>query len=160
MAFDCYLKIDGIPGESTDDDHADWIDVLSFSHQVAQPIAGARADSVERVDHGLFTVTKCLDAASPLLSLACCKGDYKSEATLSLNEAGGDRLEYMVYKLTDVVIAAVRPGGSGMGGEKPMEEVSLAYGAIQWTYTKKTREDGTGGGQVSEGWNLKTNKPL
>ena len=25
MAFDAFLKIDGIPGESTDDKHKDWI---------------------------------------------------------------------------------------------------------------------------------------
>ena len=30
MAFDAFLKIDGIPGESTDDKHKDWIEVLSF----------------------------------------------------------------------------------------------------------------------------------
>ena len=30
MAFDAFLKIDGIPGESTDDKHKDWIEILSF----------------------------------------------------------------------------------------------------------------------------------
>jgi hypothetical protein len=32
MAFDAFLKIDGIPGESTDDKHKDWIEILSFAH--------------------------------------------------------------------------------------------------------------------------------
>jgi bacteriocin-like protein len=27
-AFDRFLKIDGIPGESTDDKHKDWIEIL------------------------------------------------------------------------------------------------------------------------------------
>ncbi len=31
MAVDYFLKIDGIAGESTDDKHKEWIDVLSFS---------------------------------------------------------------------------------------------------------------------------------
>ena len=26
MAFDCFLKIEGVPGESTDDKHKDWIE--------------------------------------------------------------------------------------------------------------------------------------
>ena len=30
MAFDGFIKIDGIPGESTDDKHKDWIEILSF----------------------------------------------------------------------------------------------------------------------------------
>jgi hypothetical protein len=29
-AFDSFLKIDGIPGESTDDKHKDWIEVISY----------------------------------------------------------------------------------------------------------------------------------
>ena len=29
MAFDAFLKVDGIPGESTDDKHKDWIEILS-----------------------------------------------------------------------------------------------------------------------------------
>ncbi|WP_353327541.1 type VI secretion system tube protein Hcp, partial [Chitiniphilus shinanonensis] len=27
MAFDAFIKIDGIPGESTDDKHKDWIEI-------------------------------------------------------------------------------------------------------------------------------------
>ena len=31
-AYDAFLKIDGIAGESTDDKHKDWIEILSFNH--------------------------------------------------------------------------------------------------------------------------------
>ena len=31
MAFDAFIKLDGIPGESSDDKHKDWIEILSFS---------------------------------------------------------------------------------------------------------------------------------
>lgn len=27
MAFDAYMKIDGIPGEATDSNHQDWIEM-------------------------------------------------------------------------------------------------------------------------------------
>jgi hypothetical protein len=30
MAFDTFLKIDGIPGESTDDKHKDWMEISLF----------------------------------------------------------------------------------------------------------------------------------
>jgi type VI secretion system secreted protein Hcp len=30
MAFDAFIIIDGIEGESTDDKHRGWIEVLSF----------------------------------------------------------------------------------------------------------------------------------
>ncbi len=41
MAVDMFLKIDGIPGESTDSKHKDWIEVLSYSFGASQPSAGA-----------------------------------------------------------------------------------------------------------------------
>jgi len=47
MAGDCFLKIDGIPGESTDDKHKDWIEVMSYSHGVSQ-MAGGEDDATIR----------------------------------------------------------------------------------------------------------------
>ena len=41
MAFDTFLQIDSVQGESTDDKHKGWIEVFSFSHGVAQSGAGA-----------------------------------------------------------------------------------------------------------------------
>ena len=37
-AVDFFLKIDDIPGESTDDDHKGWIEITSFSHAITQPV--------------------------------------------------------------------------------------------------------------------------
>lgn len=45
MAFDAFLKIDGIPGESTDDKHKEWIEIASYRQGVSQP-ASATASSV------------------------------------------------------------------------------------------------------------------
>ena len=53
MAFDTFLKISTIPGESTDDKHKDWIEILSFSTGLDQPASGSvssgGARSAERV---------------------------------------------------------------------------------------------------------------
>ena len=69
MAFDAFLKIDGIPGESSDDKHKDWIEILSFSHGLSQPASGSRssggAASAERCNHSDFSIVKTLDKASP-----------------------------------------------------------------------------------------------
>ena len=43
MPADAFLKIDGIPGESTDAKHENQIEVLSFSHSVSQ--SGSASDS-------------------------------------------------------------------------------------------------------------------
>ena len=51
MAVDMFLKIDGIPGESTDDRHKDEIDILSYAWGESQPGTGMH-DRAGRYLHG------------------------------------------------------------------------------------------------------------
>ena len=93
MAFDAFIKIEGIPGESTDDKHKDWIEVLSYSTGVSQPSAGSASSgggaSSERADFQDFSIVKTLDKASPKLALACARGEHIPTVTLELCRAGG-----------------------------------------------------------------------
>ena len=165
MAFDAFIKIDGIPGESSDDKHKEWIEVLSFKHQIEQP-ASSTASSVggataERVNHGSFIIMHNLDKATPKLLEACCTGKHIKEATIELCRAGGDKLKYMEIKLEQVLISSVMDNGSSTGESGfPSETVALSYGKIKWTYTQQKREDGSAGGNVSAGWDLTANKTV
>lgn len=163
MAFDAFLKIDGIPGESTDDKHKDWIEVLSYSHGLAQPGAGARssggAASAERCNHQDFSVVKVLDKASAKLALHCCNGKHIGSVKLELCRATGDKQKYMEYVLTDVIVSSVRPGGSSHGGEQlPLEEASFNYGKIEWIYTATDHKTGKPAGDVKANWSVVENK--
>jgi len=162
MAFDSFLKIDGIPGESTDDKHKDWIEIMSYSHGLSQPSTGSvssgGARSAERCDHQDFSIVKTLDKASPLLALHCCNGKHIPKITLELCRATGDKQLYMKYEFTDTIISSVRPGGSSKGGEVlPLEEVAFCYSKIEWTYTE-TGKGGGAKGNVKTHWDLTTNK--
>jgi type VI secretion system secreted protein Hcp len=163
MAFDSFIKIDGVPGESTDDKHKDWIEVLSYSWGLSQPKSASASTaggaSAERADFQDLSIVKALDKASPKLALACAQGKHIKEVKLELCRAGGDKVKYMEYKLTNAIITSVRRGGSSQGGETlPLEEIAFDYGKIEWTYTQQKREDGSGGGQVSANWDLQANK--
>jgi type VI secretion system secreted protein Hcp len=163
MAFDAFLKIDGIPGESTDDKHKDWIEILSYSHGITQPssatASSAGGGTTERVNHADFSLVKHLDKASPKLYELCCTGKHIPTVTVELCRAGGDKLKYMEVKMEQVIISAVSPGGaSGSGDSLPSEHVSFNYGKIKWTYTQQKRTDGSGGGNVTGGWDLTANK--
>ena len=165
MAFDAFIKISDIPGESTDDKHKDWIEVLSFSGGVSQRSSGSASTaggaSAERADFADFSIVKALDKASPKLALACASGTHIREVVLELCRAGGDKVKYYEVKLTNSIISSYRPGGSSHGGETlPLEEISFNYGKIEWTYTQQKRSDGSGGGQVATGWNLEINKKV
>lgn len=163
MAFDAFLKIDGIPGESTDDKHKDWVEILSYSFSADQPASATKSSaggaSTERVNLGDFSIVKALDKASPKLFEFCCTGKHIKEITLSLCRSGGDKVKYMEYKLEEVIVSSFRPGGSAKGGDKlPVEEVTFDYGKIKTTYTQQKRADGSGGGQVTGGWDATKNK--
>ncbi|MDR1227888.1 MAG: type VI secretion system tube protein Hcp [Azoarcus sp.] len=166
MAFDAFIKIDGIPGESTDDAHKDWIEVKSYHHKIEQP-ASATASSVggasaERVNHAPFEFTHLLDKASPKLYDAANTGKHIKEITFELCRAGGDKVKYMEVTLEQALISTVEPGGSAANDEDefPSEKVSITYGRIKWKYTQQKRADGAGGGNVIAGWDLTANKTI
>jgi type VI secretion system secreted protein Hcp len=163
MAFDAFLKIDGIPGESTDDKHKDWVEILSYSHGLSQPATGSAssggARTAERCNHQDFSVVKTLDKASPKLALFCCNGKHIPKVTVELCRATEDKTKYMEYLLTDVIVSSVRPGGSAQGGETlPLEEVSFNYGKIEWTYTATDHKTGKPAGDVKANWDQIANK--
>jgi type VI secretion system secreted protein Hcp len=165
MAFDAFLKIKEIPGESTDDAHKEWIEILSYNTGISQTASGSASSgggaSSERADFQDFSIVKALDKASPKLALACADGTHISEVKLELCRAGGDKLKYMEYRMSNCIVSSVRPGGSSQGGETlPLEEVSFNYGKIEWIYTQQKRADGRGGGNVATGWDLEANKKV
>lgn len=161
MAFDAFLKIATVPGESTDDKHKEWIEVLSFSwgaHQTGGGGASAGgAHTKGRVDISDFSVVKQLDKASPKLFLSCATGEHVSDVTLELCRAGGDKQKYMTYKMSDVLVSSVRPGGSAHGGEGlPLEEVSFNFSKVQLEYIPIDAK-GKPQGTVPAGWDLSKN---
>jgi type VI secretion system secreted protein Hcp len=162
MAFDAFIKIDGIPGESTDSQHKDWIEVLAFKHKLEQP-ASATASSVggataERVNHDPYIFKHLIDKASPKLAEAVSSGKHITQVVIHLNRAGGDKVRYLEIVLEQALVSKVVSEGASTDEGFPSETVSLSYGKIKWTYTQQKRDDGTGGGNVATGWDLTTNK--
>ncbi len=162
MAADSFLKISGIKGESTDDRHKDWIEVLSYNWGVSQLASATKSSSgggtIQRADFQDLSIVKLVDSSTPLLFLACAKGDHIDEVVLELCRAGGDKLKYMEYKLSNVIISSVNVGGGG-GGE-PTESVTFNYGKIIVNYTKQARKGGGAAGNVEAGWDLERNTKI
>lgn len=160
MPEDVFLQIDGIPGESTDEKHKNWIEVLSYSHGVSQMGAGSRstggAATGGRCDHQDFSIVKELDKATADLNLVCCNGKHIKKITLELCRATGDKQPYMKYELEDVVISSVSIGGGG--GGIPTESVTFNYGKINWVYTETDHQTGKKKGEVKKWWDLVGNK--
>ena len=112
MAFDCFLKVDSMPGESVDDKHKDEIELLSVNWGMMQSGTsgyggGAGGGRVSMQD---FTCTKRFDKASPKLTLACCNGEHIKQALMTIRKAGKEQQEYMKITLTDVLVANISAG--------------------------------------------------
>lgn len=56
--FDAFIKIDGVEGESTDDKHSGWIEVIRYGMGVKQTVSttasSAGGATAERVDFDSF----------------------------------------------------------------------------------------------------------
>src|SRR6202047_1477667 len=111
--FDAFLKLDGIKGESADAKHKGEIDIMSFSLEVAQTgtQASGGGGGAGKVHFQDIHFTKKVDASSPLLFLNCANGSHIKEANFVVRKAGGEQLEYMKIKLTDVLVSSVSPSG-------------------------------------------------
>jgi len=161
--FDLFLQIDLVEGESTDAQHAKWIDIISYSHSVSQPASSSEISTGGRssihCEHSDFTVTKYIDKTTPKLMLYCCNGQYIDKVVLEVCYAAGEKQKYMVYELEDVIVSAVSVSGSVESGiSRPVEEVALNYGKIKWTYTEYD-SGGKSKGNVESQWNVETNSP-
>jgi len=158
MADVIILDIPTIKGTSAITGFTDKIECLSYSHGVSIQVTGDVSNSERtsgKPNHQDFHLTKYVDPSTPLLNQNCCMGQNlgKSTITIGRNDAG-KFLPLIIYTLQNTVVSSVSVGGGG--GDKPVETLSLNYGAIQWQYTVQ-KDAGGQEGQVPASWNLATN---
>jgi type VI secretion system secreted protein Hcp len=160
MAIDIFLKIDGVDGESTDDKHKNEIALLSFSWGEAQLTpaggGGAGAGKVAMQD---FHFTTLVNKASPRLFLACAKGEHFKTAMLTVRRAGGSPMDFLTWRLTDVLVSGYQTAGELAGGAMPVDHVSLGFGKVEVAYIP-VKPDGKPDVPVKVGWDVKANRPV
>jgi type VI secretion system secreted protein Hcp len=158
---DYFLKLDGIEGEAQDSKHKNEIDLESWSWgetQTGTHVAGGGggAGKVAMQDfHFVMRVNK----ASPKLLLACATGQHIKEGTLTCRKAGKEQQEFLKVKFTDLLVSSYQTGGSANGDVVPLDQISLNFAKIEIEY-KEQKADGTLGGAVKAGYDLKANKQV
>jgi type VI secretion system secreted protein Hcp len=158
MSFDAFILIDGIEGESSDDKHHGWIEVLNCGVGVKQTVSrstsSAGGATAERAQFHNFNFTKQMDIASPQLALECAAGTHIDTIKVEFCRAGTEKVKFMEYKLTNCIISEVIMIA---GGDFPVESVNIDYGKIEWCYTLQKREGGGTAGNLVTGWDLQRN---
>jgi type VI secretion system secreted protein Hcp len=161
MASDAYLKIEGLPGESEDERHRNWIEVQDVLYAVHQPrakaLSTAGGHTTGRADLYPITFTKLADLASPVLLQTCAAGKTLPKASFEFMRADGDGkpIPYFKIELENLIIASITPD-SGEGGII-VERVQLAYAKIKWAYTKQSIRGGKQG-NTQGGWDCTAHK--
>jgi type VI secretion system secreted protein Hcp len=159
MAYDAYLKLDGINGESKRDGFEKTIELLSFSWGASNPktLGPGEGTGSGKVTISGLSFMKHTDSTSPQLFQNCCNGKHFPKGSVTFLKAGGKApVDYLKYEFTEVYVESIQWGGGG-GEDTPSESVSLAFASVNVTYTPQ-KTDGTKGTPVVAGWDLKANK--
>jgi type VI secretion system secreted protein Hcp len=154
MAFDAFLKLDGIPGESTDAKHKDEIEILSFSWGVSNSgsVAHGGGGGAGKASFQDFSFASFLQKSSPKIWLACATGEHIKSAVLTLRKAGGETSGIEFYKVTlsDVLVSSFQESGSDGGDDRPFDSFSLNYAKIRTDYTLVNQKGSIGGTTSAE----------
>lgn len=161
MAIDIYLQLDGIKGESTDHQHAGWIECTMADWMISQPKSATSSTggghTAERCEHSSLALRKFADLATPVLLQYCSMGKTIPSGRLEFFRADGmgSRIKYFEVELANVLVSEVAP--EVHAGEILSEHVSLKYARVKWRYTQQ-KIDGGAKGLTAGGWDLATNR--
>jgi type VI secretion system secreted protein Hcp len=157
---DYFLKLTGIEGESTDSKHKNEIDVESFSWGASNSgtHAGGGGGGAGKVAMQDFNFVMRASKATPKLMQACATGQHIPEGILVCRKAGEEQQDFLTIKMSDLLVSSYQTGGSN-GEIVPMDSVGLNFSKIEFEY-KEQKPDGSLGGTVKAGYDLKANKKI
>jgi type VI secretion system secreted protein Hcp len=157
MASDIFAKLGDIKGEAIDDKHKDEIEVLSWSWGVTKtgPRAGGTGRGSGKATFSDFTFTHKIDKASPLLLNGCATGQHLKDATITRRKAGKGQQEFLVIKMSDVIITSVNETDDSGGDQS--ETVTLAFAKVDVEY-RPQKPDGSLDAGLHFKYDLKSNK--
>ena len=158
MAADIFLKIGDIKGESTDDKHKEEIDILAWSWGVSQSgsMHTGGGGGLGKASFADLSFTHHVDKASPVLLKACAVLDHMKEAQLTVRKAGKTPQEFLLIKMSDVIVTSVTPTGNG-GDGGIVENVALQFSKVDLEY-KPQKPDGSLDAGVHFKYDIKANK--
>ena len=160
-AADYFLKLDGIDGESADSKHKGDIDLQSFSWGAsnAGSFSAGGGGGSGKVSMQDFHFVMNMNKASPKLMLTCATGEHIKKAVLVCRKAGTEQQEYLKVTFSDVLVSSYQTGASAGGGSGPTDQISLNFAKVEFEY-KEQKVDGSLGGAIKAGYDVKANKKV
>lgn len=157
-----YMHLDGIPGQSTDDGHKEWILIESMSSPVFRSIPQGAVDNTRTQGEtvlGDIVVTRTLDKSSNKLFKNCCDGTIFKEVKIHFtNQVNNKQQVYYEYNLSNVIISSYSFSGNKSGDPLPHEDCTLSCTALEVIYHTIDPKTGESKGKVPVKYDLGANK--
>jgi type VI secretion system secreted protein Hcp len=137
-----FMKIEGMPGSSLEENRKDWCDVRAFSQELKYPYDMGSARSAGHPQHGPCTVIKDIDKSSPKLYEALAKNLKVSKVEIEFErDKPGDGSTEVYFKivLTDCRVVLAHPHIPMPGAHNPdipphLDEIGFGYRKIDWEW--------------------------
>jgi len=133
-----FLKLDGIPGESIDKAHKEWVEIQSWSFGVTAESSWTKGGgaSVGKPNPGPFAMTANLSKVSPTLYSYITQGNAIPSVTLAVAKTTGNgtTTDFYTIKLEGVFLTGAKTGGSSSDGGQPTESFTMVFKTATWSY--------------------------
>ncbi len=162
MAYNAFLKIEGIDGEATQKGFEKAVEIHSFSWGASNPSSmgpGATGHGSGRVSISDFSVMKKSEVSSAKLFNYCCEATAIPTITAHFLKSGGKdtTVEFLKYTFSDCVITSLQWSGASGGDDQPTESLSIAFAKVEIDYMQQTTKDQKGKKAGLAAWNIATN---
>ena len=157
MASDIFLKVDGIKGESTDTNHQDESEIVSWSWGVSEVFISSGGGGIigGKAKVGDFVIGKQVDKASPNLLKACLTAKHINEVVLTQRKAGAGKSNFLTITLKDVLISSLNDVDTA-AAPRPTESIVFAFGKVIYEYVP-LKPNGQPDIPVTLRWDVKAN---
>lgn len=128
-----FLKLGDIPGESIDEEHEKWIDILGVElGRTVKVIPAFNDREAGQAAYNDLSFTKWVDKSSPLLEKAAASDEVFPAATLSIHKARTDvQVENITITMQDVIVTSYQKGGLE---ETLTEEITFSYRKVRYHF--------------------------
>ena len=154
-----FMFIEGVPGDVTDANYKDWIEVFSVQESMTNTIDLASGQTAGRAKLLDTAINKVLDRTSPVLRQQLTLGRSLQEVIIAVTTSTtSGRVDYFRLRYTDVLLTSISMQGSDAVDSVPSEDVSFTFSRVEWTYTPIDNKTGAPGVPITTGWDVLTNK--
>jgi type VI protein secretion system component Hcp len=137
MSKDTYLRIPDLDGRVMSKDFKGWVKIESFSlatpsgYQPQGSNIGSAGGGSQRQGYDRVLVLKFVDATSPILADWVATGHFLDEAVVFFEGRSPGSAMAILY-LQEVHVTDMHVGGTGGGGDTPVESVALEFQKMQF----------------------------